>query len=88
MNRTARSRSAMPAVLASVLVGAIPLVSACGAGDKAPTRLEYSVADGVGANAGNVVLRNLQLTADVGGQRHRRDDAHPARCGGQQHRHR
>lgn len=62
----ARTRSAMPAVLASVLVGTIPLVSACGAGQKAPTRLEYSVADGVQAHAGNVVLRNLLLTADVG----------------------
>ncbi|MDX6211735.1 MAG: hypothetical protein QOF82_822 [Frankiales bacterium] len=66
MSRTARSRSAMPAVLASVLVGTVPLVSACGAGQNAPTRLEYSVADGVQANAGNVVLRNLQLVADVG----------------------
>jgi copper(I)-binding protein len=56
----------MPAVLASVLVGTIPLISACGAGQKAPTRLEYSVADGVQAHAGNVVLRDLLLTADVG----------------------
>lgn len=61
-----RSRSAMPAVLVCVLVGAIPLVSACGAGQNAPTRLEYSVADGVQANVGNVVMRNLLLSADVG----------------------
>ena len=61
----ARSRSVMRAVLASVLVGTIPLLSACADGQKAPTRLEYSVADGVQAHAGNVVLRNLQLTADV-----------------------
>ncbi len=66
VSRIARSRSAMPAVLASVLVGTVPLVSACGAGQKAPTRLEYSVADGVAAHAGNVALRNLQLIADVG----------------------
>jgi copper(I)-binding protein len=61
----ARSRSAH-AALASVLVGTIPLMSACGAGQNAPTRLEYSVAEGVQANAGNVVLRDLLLTADVG----------------------
>ncbi len=56
-----RSRTAM----AALLVAVAPLVSACGAGQNAPTRLEYSVADGVETHAGNVVLRNVFLTADV-----------------------
>ena len=52
-------------VMASVLVAVAPLVSACGAGQHAPTRLEYSVTDGVETHAGNVVLRDVLLTADV-----------------------
>ena len=36
----ARHRPAMTAVLASVLVGTLPLISACGAGKKAPTRMD------------------------------------------------
>ena len=62
----ARRRSVMPAVLASVLIGTLPLISACADGQKAPTRQEYAVTDGVQAHAGNVVLRNVLLTADVG----------------------
>src|SRR3954454_758588 len=61
----ARRRPLVPAMLATVLLGAVPLVTACGVGRNAPTRMEYTVADGVQANAGNVVLRNLYLTADV-----------------------
>lgn len=58
---SARSRT----VMASVLCAVVPLLSACGTGQKAPTRLEYAVTDGVQTHAGNVVLRNVLLTADV-----------------------
>jgi copper(I)-binding protein len=51
--------------MASVLVALAPLLVACGTGKKAPTRLEYAVTDGVQAHAGNVVLRNVFLTAAV-----------------------
>ncbi len=63
--RMARRRPLMPAMLATVLLGALPLLTACGAGQDAPTRQEYTVADGVQAHAGNIVLRNVRLTADV-----------------------
>lgn len=63
--RMARRRPLMPAMLATVLLGAVPLLTACGAGQDAPTRQEYTVADGVQAHAGNIVLRNVYLTADV-----------------------
>ena len=59
---SARSRT----VMASVLVALAPLVSACGTGPNATTKLEYAVTDGVQAHAGNIVLRNLFLTAAVG----------------------
>jgi copper(I)-binding protein len=59
--RSTRSRT----VMASVLVALAPLVAACGTGQKAPTRLEYAVTDGVQTHAGNVVLRNVFLTAAV-----------------------
>jgi hypothetical protein len=58
---SARSRT----VMASVLCALVPVLAACGTGQKAPTRLEYSVTDGVQTHAGNVVLRNVLLTADV-----------------------
>lgn len=60
----ARTRSVMPALLASALVGT--LLSGCADGRKAPTRQEYAVTNGVQAHAGNVVLRDLFLTADTG----------------------
>jgi copper(I)-binding protein len=59
--RSTRSRT----VMAAVLVALAPLVAACGTGQKAPTRLEYAVTDGVQTHAGNVVLRNVYLTAAV-----------------------
>jgi hypothetical protein len=59
--RTTRSAT----VIAAVLVAVAPLISACGAGQNAPTKREFSVADGVQTHAGNVVLRNVLLTADV-----------------------
>ena len=58
---SARSRT----VMASVLCAVVPLLAACGTGQKAPTRLEQAVTNGVQAHAGNVVLRNVLLTADV-----------------------
>jgi copper(I)-binding protein len=59
------SRTRSRTVMVSVLVAVAPLLSACADGQNAPTRLEYSVADGVQTHAGNVVLRNVLLTADV-----------------------
>lgn len=63
----ARRRSVLPASLAVLLLGAVPLLSGCGTSEsKAPTKREFSVVDGAYTNAGNIVLRNLYLTADVG----------------------
>lgn len=63
----ARRRSVLPASLTALLLGAVPLLSGCGTSESgAPTKREYSVVDGAYTNAGNVVLRNLYLTADVG----------------------
>jgi hypothetical protein len=61
----ARSRSALPTVLASVLIGTVPLISGCADGRNAPVLQEYSVTYGVSAHAGNVVLRDLLLTTDT-----------------------
>ena len=62
---TARRAAVRPVVIGCALSGAVALVCGCGTGRNAPTRMERAVTNGVQANAGNVVLRNVLLTADV-----------------------